>query len=101
MLIPGIGWVYVGFRTKNWGPETGHFGVRKLCFRTRQVGAFCKFRPGHTGGPFIFWQKTRFFRKMCRLRGWCNITPWSGVLGPLFIWGLWCWLYGYIVGYIG
>jgi len=41
----------------------------------RQVGAFSVFGAGHTGGPFIFSRKSRFFRKICRFRGWCNTTP--------------------------
>jgi len=41
----------------------------------RQVGAFSVFGAGHTGGPFIFSRKSRFLRKICRFRGWCNTTP--------------------------
>jgi len=52
---------------QKWGP--------KFPKKRRQVGAFCKFWPGHTGGPFIFCPKTRFLRFFVRLRGWCNITP--------------------------
>jgi len=51
----------------NRPPKTG--------FGDRQVGAFCKFRVWHTGIPFIFSPKMRFFRKFDRFRGWCNTTP--------------------------
>jgi len=41
----------------------------------RQVGAFSVFWPRHTGGPFIFGRKLRFFQKSEQFRGWCNTTP--------------------------
>jgi len=41
----------------------------KKVFGTRQVGAFCKFWPRHTGGPFIFCPKTLFFQKIEQFRG--------------------------------
>jgi len=59
---------------KNAG-KTAKNGVPKSGFGDRQVGAFSVFRPRHTGGPFIFWRKTRFFQKSGQFRGWCNITP--------------------------
>jgi len=76
--------------------KTPIFGGSKKCFRGRQVGAFSDFWPGHTGGPFIFRQKTRFFRKIDRLRGWCNITPKSWppnayLTDPATNWPIW-WL---------
>jgi len=49
--------------------KQGQKRVRKLCFRGRQVGAFSVFWPRYTGGPFIFWAKSRFLRFFVRLRG--------------------------------
>jgi len=68
-------WVGVGdgIREHEIGPKNTDFGGPKKCFRGRQVGAFSDFCGRHTGGPFIFRQKTLFFRKIDRFRGWCNI----------------------------
>jgi len=52
-----------------WGPKNTDFGGSKKCFRDRQVGAFSDFWPGDTAGPFIFWRKTLFLRKMVGFRG--------------------------------
>jgi len=68
-------------QTRKIGLETRQNRAQKFVFWGRQVGAFSDFWQGHTAGPFIFWQKTRFLRKMCRLRGWCNITPVSAAFG--------------------
>jgi len=40
--------------------------------------AFSDFWQGDTGGPFIFWRKTLFLRKMVGFRGWCNIVRGPG-----------------------
>jgi len=82
--------------------------VPKSGFGDRQVGAFSVFRARHTGIPFIFWPKSRFFQKTEQFRGWCNTTPdyrdsgcsgggslgglvcfvSPGVCGRLFVWHL-------------
>jgi len=49
--------------------KSTYFGVPKNGLGDRQVGAFSDFRAGHTGGPFIFWQKTPFFQKTEQFRG--------------------------------
>jgi len=68
--LGGVG--YTGVEEQNgqekWQKKPQN-GVPKNGFPGRQVGAFCKNRLGHTGGPFIFCRKTLFFRKMCRFRG--------------------------------
>jgi len=61
----GLGWADEDETGRKIAKKRG----RKLCFRARQVGAFCKFRQGDTGGPFIFCPKMRFFRFFVRLRG--------------------------------
>jgi len=43
-------------------------GILKV-FWGRQVGAFCKNRARHTGGPFIFCPKTAFLRFSVGFRG--------------------------------
>jgi len=60
---------------RKFGGNMPENGVPKTGFGGRQVGAFSIFRPGHTGIPFIFWRFFAFFRKIGRLRGWCNTTP--------------------------
>jgi len=62
----------VGYKNRQNKPKKR---VPKSGFGDRQVGAFSVFGARHTGGPFIFWQKTRFFRKSEQFRGWCNTTP--------------------------
>jgi len=87
----------LGFGRLQLRPKNGQFGVILKVFRGCQVGAFCKKTTGHTGGPFIFWRFWPFLRKMCRFRGWCNITPicCQKELPPTYFlsWGLGaCWV---------
>jgi len=59
-------------RAKKQAPKSG--------LGDRQVGAFSVFWLRDTGIPFIFWRFWAFFQKIVRLRGWCNITPGSGLI---------------------
>jgi len=70
MKLVWTGWL--GYKTEKNKPQKG---VPKTGFGDRQVGAFSVFRARHTGIPFIFWPKSRFFQKTEQFRGWCNTTP--------------------------
>jgi len=75
--LVGLWWVWDEWEDSipEMSRKYGQNHVQKSGFGGRQVGAFSVFRSGDTGIPFIFWQKTLFFHKIARLRGWCNITP--------------------------